>query len=161
MSIKIMSWVWDNSPYEGKQLLIHLSLADWAGDNGICWPKQETIAKKCRCSVETVRTTTRTFQNDGFLEIVEESKGRGMSHRYKLLAPKSFGELPKQPDSSYGETQIKTGKTQIQDKGDPNPSPKNHQEPSITISKAQCPYCHKKINIDKPHNCSAMNQLMR
>ena len=149
MSIKIMSWVWDNSPYEGKALLLHLALADFANDGGECWPSQTTLAKKARCTDRHVRDTVSQMVSDGYVEIVEMSNGIS-SHRYKLVARNS---VP--PRKS------KTGRAEIQDRESGNPSPKNHQEPSITISKAQCPYCHRKFNLDKPHNCSAMNQLMR
>lgn len=143
-----MSWVWDHSPYEGKGLLIHLALADWAGDDGICWPKQESIANKCRCSVETVRTATRAMERDGLLEIVEESKGRGSSHRYRLLNPKS--------SAPNGLAQTSEPTPQIQPPTTPNPSPKNHQEPSITVSK--CPYCKSATGA---HYCPAMNMRIR
>lgn len=157
MSIKIMSWVWDNSPYEGKQLLIHLALADWASDEGLCWPNQETIARKCRCSVETVRTTTRRMQDDGLLSIVEESKGRGTSHKYVLTNPKSFG-------GSSGKAQMDGENPQIQPPKPPNPSPNNRQEPSKNHQsnvRVECPYCKQKFTWGKPHDCSAMNMRMR
>ena len=117
MSIRVMSWVWDNSPYEGKVLLIHLALADFANDDGVCWPNQERIAKKCRASVETVRTATRAMQGDGYLEIISESSGRGSSHRYQLKTPKSSGgngtETPKSTGRNPQTSRVKP----------PNPGP--------------------------------------
>lgn len=144
MSIKIMSWVWDNSPYEGKALLVHLALADWAGDHGVCWPNQESIAKKARCSVETVRTTVRSMERDGFLEIIQQSRGRGDSTRYQLKSPKPLGPN----DLGLSEN------PQIDGPKPPNPSPKNRQEPSINT---KCAYCNVKLTPGKAHNCSAMN----
>lgn len=159
MSVKIMSWVWDNSPYEGKQLLIHLALADWAGDNGICWPKQQTIAKKCRCSTETVRATTRKMQSDGLLKIVHESTGPGSSHMYMLTNPavNTPDDLP----------QMNRAIPQVDGPNTPNPSPNNHQEPSRTISNspddlvARCPYCRKALKGNGAHKCSAMNMNIK
>lgn len=136
MSIKIMSWVWDYSPYEGKQLLIHLAFADWANDDGVCWPNQESIATKCRCSVETVRTATRAMERDGYLHIVEASKGRGSSHKYLLRTPKSFGLNTETPKSTDQNPQIDGPKP-------PNPSPKNHQEPPLEPSRRRCAYCNQ------------------
>jgi len=46
MSIKLSSWVWENSPLEGTSLLIHLALADGANDAGVTWPSVQTIATK-------------------------------------------------------------------------------------------------------------------
>ena len=157
LSIKIMSWVWDHSPYEGKILLIHLALADWAGDDGVCWPSQEKIAAKCRCSVETVRTTIKRLIDDDFITIVSESKGKGNSHRYKLL-PKSFGGFTEPNPQMVGPN------PQISTPLPPNPSPKNrynHQEPSVEVEKAMCPYCKRRFQTSKPHNCAANNMLMR
>lgn len=157
MSIKVATWVWDNSPYTGTKLLIHLALADWAGDHGICWPKQETIASKCRCSVETVRTCIKEMQSDGYIEIIEASKGRGSSHKYRLKSPKFSGVSAESPKDD-----IET--PQIWDETTPNPSPNNHQEPLIKPSvdeRPRCPYCKLRYTFGKPHNCSAMNMLMR
>lgn len=147
MSIKIMSWVWDNSPYTGKALLIHLALADWAGDDGVCWPKQDNIAAKARCSVETVRTATRVMEQDGLLEIVQESRGRGSSHRYRLLNPKSSA-----PNDL---AQMNRATPQIEPPITPNPSPKNHQEPPRTN---KCPYCRTETG---NHYCTAMNMRIK
>ena len=152
MSIKIMSWVWDNSPYEGKMLLIHLAFADFASDDGVCWPAQETVAKKCRCSTETVRTTTRTMQSDGYLSIVQDSGGRGKSHKYLLGQPKPLG-VKENPQTIWVNPQTSRVKP-------PNPSSDNHKEP-LEPSVGRCPYCRKKTAEGKAHNCSAMNQLIR
>lgn len=152
MSIKIMSWVWENSPYSGKQLLIHLALADFCNDDGICWPNQETVAKKARCTVETVRTATRQMTQDGLLEIIRPSSGPGSSHQYKLLPPKSFGVKGKEIP------QIEQPIPQIQRPNTPNPSPNNRQEPSI---EPKCPYCNTKFGNKTYHDCSAMNMRIR
>lgn len=147
MSIKIMSWVLDHSPYEGKARLVHAVLADHANDQGLCWPSQTTIARRAGCSVEHVRVTVKQMVTDGYLEIVEASTRQGSANKYKLLVPNSLG-VPK----STGEG------PQVDRETSPNPSPSNHKEPS---NKSKCPYCHRVYKVDKPHNCSAMNQLMR
>jgi hypothetical protein len=91
VSIKIMSWVLDHSPYEGKARLIHVVLADHANDEGICWPRQDQIAARAGCSVEHVRVTVKQMISDGYVEIVAASKGRGSSHRYFLKTPSHLG----------------------------------------------------------------------
>ena len=153
MSIKIMSWVLDHSPYLGKQRLIHLVLADHANDEGLCWPSQETIARRAGCSVEYVRTTVTSMVTAGYLVREQESAGRGKPTHYRVV-PKSVGGSSENPQVQQGNPQLSRPKP-------PNPSPNNRQEPSITINKVTCPYCRKKIDKDKAHNCSAMNQLMR
>jgi Helix-turn-helix domain len=155
MSIKIMSWVLDHSPYEGKARLIHVVLADHANDEGVCWPRQDQIAKRAGCSVEHVRMTVKQMVADGYVELVSASKGRGSSHRYLLKSPKSVGVVE---DLS---PQVDGLSPQVDGAITPNPSPNNRQEPSITISKPTCPYCQRTFMSGKPHNCSAMNQLIR
>ena len=51
MSVRWISYVWESSPFKGERLLLHLALADFANDEGECWPAQPTLAKKARCSV--------------------------------------------------------------------------------------------------------------
>ena len=152
MSIKIMSWVWDNSPYSGKQLLIHLALADFSNDEGVCWPNQETIARKARCTVETVRTATKQMTQDKLLEIIRPSSGPGSAHQYRLLSPKPLGVKPQEIP------QIEQPIPQIQPPNTPNPSPNNRQEPSI---EPKCPYCNAKFGGKAYHDCSAMNMRIR
>ena len=157
MSIKIMSWVLDHSPYLGKQRLIHLVLADHANDEGLCWPSQETIARRAGCSVEYVRTTVTSMVTDGYLVRERESAGRGKPTHYRVV-PKSVGGSSENPQVQQGNPQLSRPKP-------PNPSPNNHQEPSKNLSssieKVQCPYCKRKFVWGKPHDCSAMNMRMR
>lgn len=169
LSVKIMTWVWDHSPYRDDSLIVHLALADWAGDDGVCWPKQETIAKKARCSVEHVRRVTRQMQIDGYLEILRPSKGPGSSHQYRLKNPTNGGVLTQDTiGDSMGIPHIEGRKTHKQEGEDPHLSPNNRQEPSkepsvsdATSQIIRCPYCRKRLQGDGKHNCSAMNQLIR
>jgi hypothetical protein len=54
MSIDVMSQVWKHSMLkDGRELLTLLALADWADDNGGCYPSYDTIAKKVRVKKRT------------------------------------------------------------------------------------------------------------
>lgn len=154
MSIKIMSWVLDHSPYVGKARLVHVVLADHANDDGYCWPSQATIARRAGCSVEHVRVTVKQMVAEGFIQIIEPGTREGDSHRYQLMVPKSFGV----PKSDGQPPQVETPTS-------PNPSPSNRKEPSKNRQKApekvECPYCRQKFVWGKPHDCSAMNMRMR
>lgn len=156
MSIKVMTWVWDHSPYKDDALLIHLALADWANDEGMCWPKQTSIASKARCSVEHVRRVTKRMQEDGYIEIVKVSRGPGSSHKYLMKNPTNGGV-------STSENPTTTGvEPHIEEANTPHPSPKNHQEPPLEpIVTVPCPYCRKKFVWGKPHDCPTMNQRLR
>lgn len=69
MSIRIMSRIWDESPSKGRGLLVELALADFADDEGKCWPAIETVARKARCSVRSVQDTATSMKNAGRMEI--------------------------------------------------------------------------------------------
>ena len=86
MSIRLMTWVWANSPYSGERLLLHLALADFANDDGECFPSHGTLAKKARCSQGWVSQTIKQMIADSLIEIVEPAgQGRGKVGRYRLL----------------------------------------------------------------------------
>lgn len=86
MSIRLMTWVWQNSPYSGERLLLHLALADYANDEGVCFPSHGTLAKKARCSKGWVAQTIKQMIADHLIEIVEPAgQGRGKVGRYRLL----------------------------------------------------------------------------
>jgi hypothetical protein len=81
-----MTWVWANSPYSGERLLVHLALADFANDEGVCFPSHSTLAKKARCSQGWVSQTIKKMISDRLIEIVEPAgQGRGKVGRYRLL----------------------------------------------------------------------------
>lgn len=156
MSIKIMSWVWDNSPYDGKALLLHLALADFANDEGDCWPSQPTLARKARCTERHVRDCVKQMIADGFLEITVPSDGVS-SHRYRL----SSG-----PRKSVPPRKSTTATPELDDRRGGNRPPKNRQEPSKNQEQPSnvviaCPYCKRKMKWGQPHDCSAMNMRMR
>ena len=86
MSVRWISQVWQSSPYKGERLLLHLALADFASDEGICWPSQTTLAKKARCSNNWVRLSISQMVKDGVLRVIEPAgAGRGKVGKYQLL----------------------------------------------------------------------------
>ena len=92
MSVRWISFVWESSPYEGRRLLLHLALADFANDEGSCFPSQKTLALKARTTETWVAASVRQMIKDGLLEIVEKGNGRGNRTIYKLN--KGVTELP-------------------------------------------------------------------
>lgn len=86
MSVRWISQVWQSSPYKGERLLLHLALADFANDEGFCWPSQTTLAKKARCSNNWVRLSITQMVKDGLVRVVEPAgAGRGKVGKYQLL----------------------------------------------------------------------------
>lgn len=119
-----MSLVWAHSPYRGEALLLHLALADYANDEGICFPSQRTLARKARCSENYVRVAVKRMVEDGLLEILESARGRGNAITYQLK-PHSVNPHSTNPHSPQRETPFATKTT---------PLNKNRHEPSIPQS---------------------------
>lgn len=89
MSIRLMTWVWEHSPYKGATLLLHLALADHANDQGTCWPSQKRLAIKARCSERAIRGMIKQMMADGHLELERHSNGR-KTNLYRLITPEIF-----------------------------------------------------------------------
>jgi predicted transcriptional regulator len=84
MSIRVMTWLWENSPASGTDLLVMLAIADNADDSGgNAWPSMRTLARKCRISERSVQRAIRSLQAAGLL-MIEESAGRSGTHRFTV-----------------------------------------------------------------------------
>jgi len=83
MSVHVMSKVWKCAPYEGGTLLVLLALADWADDDGLCWPSVPVLAKKARLKDRQTRYALRQLEEDGFIS-TDEQRGRNHTNRYKI-----------------------------------------------------------------------------
>lgn len=95
MSVRWISAVWSHSPYRGERLLIHLALADFANDEGSCYPSQATLARKARCSDNYVRLTIKQMVKDGALVVERDGGGRGVTTIYQLKPPTVNGDSPR------------------------------------------------------------------
>lgn len=84
MSVKVMSGVWADADVKGGTLLVLLALADFANDEGECWPSLDTLAHKARLSRSQTKSTVATLERDGFIE-VDRGTGRETS-RYRIVA---------------------------------------------------------------------------
>ena len=79
-----MTQVWNSAPYSEGTLLTLLALADWADDEGKCFPKLTSIAKKARLSQRGVTFCLKRLIDDGAIEITQESTGPGRSRTYQI-----------------------------------------------------------------------------
>ena len=83
MSIRIMSQVWDNGPEDKAELVVMLALADFADDEGKCWPSGDAIGKKARMSERNARRILRKLEVDGYLKTIEGGGRHGCS-QYRI-----------------------------------------------------------------------------
>lgn len=124
MSIRWIAHVWETSPYEGRRLLLHLALADFASDEGMCFPSQKTLALKARTTEAWVSASVRQMVKDGLVEIVERGSGRGHRTVYRLRKGSTqLGDTQK-GDTATDETPNVDGALS---------SSKNRQEPSKNL----------------------------
>ena len=84
MSIRIMSAVWERDDLTSTQKLVLLALADWANDEGLCWPSIEQLIKKSSLKKRAVQITIRSLEESGFV-YREERVGKG--NRYWIKIP--------------------------------------------------------------------------
>ena len=109
MSIRWITKVWADSPYDGTRLLIHLALADISHDDGRFFASQSNLSTKGRCSVEYVRKVINEMIADGHLKIITKGNSRGNATVYQLIwkkLPNSVGE-----EESLGDRELPNSDT--------------------------------------------------
>ena len=90
MSVKVMARVWAHSQCAGTELLTVLALADWADDDGWCWPSLHKLAGKVRVTVNQVcKILTAIEQQTGEVHRERSSGGRNKRTRYRVVVPEN------------------------------------------------------------------------
>jgi len=84
MSIRIMSRVWELQDISATQKLVLLALADWANDEGLCWPSINRLAVKTGATSRSVQRLIRQLEELGLVKR-EEVVGKG--NRYWIALP--------------------------------------------------------------------------
>lgn len=93
MSIFVTSQVWRNAPVEGSALLVLLALADFADDEGVCWPAIGTIADKARISERSAQRSIRKMAEEGLIEIFDNAGPKGANrYRVKPIEPRAVAK---------------------------------------------------------------------
>ena len=86
MSVRAMQIVWQ-WPFGGNRKVVALALADEANDNGISYPSQQLLARKCRLSPRRLRDHLQALEDEGYLERERRSRPNGSrtSDVYRLI----------------------------------------------------------------------------
>jgi len=79
-----MNRVWEHADYKESTLLLLLALADFADDNGICWPEIPTLTAKARISDRRATDIIQTLEHDGAI-VYQRGGGRGRRSLYGVL----------------------------------------------------------------------------
>lgn len=143
MSVRAISWVWENSSASGNDRLVLLAIADSAEHDGSnAWPSVRTIAKKCLLSERTVQRAIRSLVSAGEL-IVEEQEGGSRftpgnrrPNRYALTGVAE--RHPKDFEAQAGVTGKKAGVTGVQGKQAPGVTPLS-PNPSLELKHPSAP----------------------
>ncbi len=86
MSHKVSTFVWKFSQAKYASRLVLVALADFADDEGYCWPSVKTIAKKARVSERTAQYGIRQLIEIGELA-VDPNCGPNGCNVYRVLMP--------------------------------------------------------------------------
>jgi hypothetical protein len=82
MSVRVMSAIFDRYPNGGGEMLLALSLADHAHDDGThIYPSVDSLAEKTRQSVRSVQYQLKFMLSAGWLVLTNEGDGRRGQHR--------------------------------------------------------------------------------
>lgn len=154
MSIKIMSEVWAHADSEGGELLVLLALADFANDDGWCFPSVATIAAKARLQERQTRILIRRLEMKGLVLCPSTKGGAGNSNRYRVMPIKAAEEggkgAPECRDAKAerGHSNAEKGAFQCTKGG--TPVPPNRHEPSEEASidkRAQAPAPPRRVSV--------------
>jgi hypothetical protein len=78
-----MGAVWERDDLTSTQKLVLLALADWANDEGLCWPSIDRIAVKASLTPRAVQKTIKSLEEAQFLRR-EEIRGKGNKYWVSL-----------------------------------------------------------------------------
>lgn len=80
-----MTNVWDRTDITSTQKLVLLALADWANDEGLCWPSIDRVCVKSSLTRRTVQIAIKDLSEMGLLT-QEKSTGRSCKYWIKVGA---------------------------------------------------------------------------
>ena len=79
MSIKLMTKVWERTDVSSTQKLVLLALADWANDDGLCWPSIARLATKSSLGTRAIQNAIRSMEE---MRLIEREEVAGKGNRY-------------------------------------------------------------------------------
>lgn len=86
MSVRQINMAWAcEAVSDGPELLVLLALANFANDEGVCWPSMAELGSRARMSERSARRYIRRLEEKGLLECPSTKGGKGRSNRYRLV----------------------------------------------------------------------------
>jgi hypothetical protein len=143
MSIKVMTWVWENSKHKGSELLLLLAIADHAHDDGGgAYPGIKSLARKIRMTDRNVNHLLVKMQEGGELIVLRGAGPNGVNlYRIMMGGEKFSPVLPEGVNAASpgGEPAFTGGVNSASPEGVNAASPKPSLESSKETSMNQVP----------------------
>lgn len=141
MSVKIMAEVWAEADSEGGELLVLLALADYADDDGWCYPSVPAIAAKARLSARQTRAHIRNLEEKGTVYCPSTKGGAGHTNRYRITPKRRKPAAALEGGKAEADYRVEKAerrkpsvkKAEVDRQKGGSPLPPNHQEPSGTV----------------------------
>ena len=124
-----MAWAWEQDISATAKIIL-LALADHSDDDGVCWPGQRGIGRKCGVSRQTVNTRIQEMVDRNLIVITQRHREDGSltSNIYQLnLSLTLQGSQPGRQGSQH----TRQG---VVKQGDRGSQPGRQQEPSVETS---------------------------
>lgn len=103
MSYRFLKVAWEaDLPTATKFVLV--SLADQANDDGVCWPGQESIARRTGLTSRAVRNNLNALREGGWIEITRRA-GDGAGRQTNVYRLSANGANNRQPEARSGRGQ--------------------------------------------------------
>ena len=130
MSWKATAWALGQTTGAARRKLLLLALANYADENGVCWPSQETLARDTEQSVDTVQRQLDVLEQLKLLtrERMPKRRGQWQGYRYTLCLLAGCGpraqSAARRPDVRFGQAAISgpTGPQSLRHKPSIEPS---------------------------------------
>jgi pyocin large subunit-like protein len=92
MSHRATAWAFKQPARSPVHKLVLILLADWAGETGLAWPKQTTLAKYAECHRATIQRALADLEEDRRFKRIRTRRrdGRQASDRFQLNLDDEF-----------------------------------------------------------------------
>lgn len=124
MSVKSLVWAWNLKIKVASHKLVLLTLADNANEQGECFPRIETIARRCGLKIRPLQKVIKKLITQGYLSIEPRHRkdGRQTTNIYYLSMEGKFKTID-QPDDVISQS-IESQRRDFDDKRQNTPSPR-------------------------------------
>ena len=133
MSFQAMAWAIKQKAGNATGKAVLLMLANYADEDGICFPSQNTLANECECSTRAISNWLKRFEEAGL--IARETRYGQLGYRTSDVIRLSIKSLPERRSHE-------------------NYSPENRSDPTGTTFQAYRNDVHSNLSLNQSPNLS-------